>query len=563
MILESKKLYRVLLFLSVLLGVLFFNQLADRFRIIWDFTEEKRYTLHEATIDQLKQMNQPVLVEVMLAGDLPSNFKRFQNSIRQTLEQFSIYAGSNIQYRFNDPSQASSTRARNTYYQSLINKGLQPSNITYTKDGEKTEKLVFPGAIISFSGREEAVNLLKGNRAGSPEEMLNQSVEGLEYELINGINQVMQSVRKRVGLITGHNEPDTAELAGLTNAVLSKYDLFRVNLPSKTTRITGYDVLLITKPTSGFSEREKFLLDQYVMSGGKIIFYLDALKVDLAEAEGEGTVAIPYELNLDDLLFRYGVRINRNYVADVNCGTIPIVSGTVGDQPRIEFLPWPYFPIITRYGDHPIVRNLDATWFRGSSTIDTVKADGITKTPLFFTSQRTKVFAPPVQVSYNDLQDKLRPEAFVSGEKPLGYILEGRFTSLFRNRFPPGGFDRNEIIEEGVQSAIVVISDGDFIRNDFDLESENPLPMGVDPYTKNTYANESFLINALDYLTEEGDLMLARNKEIKIRPLDRARIVEERGFWKWLNLVLPIITIIGFGLIKFYLRKRKFGVNEG
>jgi gliding-associated putative ABC transporter substrate-binding component GldG len=352
MSLESKSLHRVLILLTGFFAVLLINQLANRYRIIWDFTEEKRYTLHPSTIDVLGRMSEPVQIEVFLAGEMPSNFKRFQNSIRETLEQFTIHAGRNIQYKFTDPAQAASARSRNEFFRMLIDKGLQPSNITYTKGGDKMEKLVFPGALVTCQGKEFAVNLLKGNRAKSPEEMLNQSIEGLEYELINGIYQSMQSNRKRVGLITGHDEPDSIQLAGLTNTVLSKYDLYTIDLPVKRSPITGYDALIIAKPRKAFSEYEKFLLDQYIMKGGNVIFFIDALSVDITKAEGEGTIAVPFELNLTDKLFRYGLRINRNYVADVNCGTTPVVTGMIGDQPKIELLPWPYFPIISNYSDH-------------------------------------------------------------------------------------------------------------------------------------------------------------------------------------------------------------------
>jgi len=290
-----------------------------------------------------------------------------------------------------------------------------------------------------------------------------------------------------------------------------------------------------------------------------LILFLDALAVNMQEAAGEGTIALPYETDLDDLLFRYGVRLNRNYVADINCGDVPIVSGNVAGQPRIELLPWPYFPVITHYGAHPLVRNLDATLFRGVSTLDTVKADGITKTPLFYTSPYTRVFSPPVRVSYNDLREKLKPESFTSGKQVLGYLLEGSFTSLFKNRFPPTGIARNVVKETGDPTKIIIISDGDFIRNEFNPENQSPLPMGVDPYNKTTYANENFLMNALDFLTDDSGLMAARNKEIAIRPLNKVKVLGEKSFWKTLNMTVPIALLLVFGMIKFYLRKYKYG----
>jgi gliding-associated putative ABC transporter substrate-binding component GldG len=279
----------------------------------------------------------------------------------------------------------------------------------------------------------------------------------------------------------------------------------------------------------------------------------------MLQANGEGTVALPVETNLEDLFFKYGIRINRNYVADANCSATPIYTGAVGDQPRIEMLPWPYFPVVTNYGDHPLVKNLDATLFRGCSTLDTVKADGIVKTPLFLTSENTKVFGPPVKVSYNDLQDKLVPEAFTSGVQPLGYLMEGKFSSLYRNRFLPAGAEKKDFREIGDDATIIFVSDGDFIRNDFSLENDRPLAIGVDPYNQTTYANEQFLMNALDYMLDDQQLMLSKRKEIKIRPLDKARLSTDGEFWKWTNLLAPLLLLALFGLIKNVMRKNQYG----
>ncbi|MEQ9303049.1 MAG: Gldg family protein, partial [Marinoscillum sp.] len=277
-------------------------QVANRFQVRLDLTEEKRYTISEPTKSLLNRMEEDVVVEVYLAGELPSYFIRFQKSIRELLDEFSLYTRGNFDVRFVDPSQAAGTQARNQYYQGLINQGIQPTTLNYSSEGKNTQKLIFPGAIVSFRGKELAVNLLKGNRNGGPEEIINQSIEGLEYEFANALQQLESDGRKRVGLVTGHNEPDTSQLAGLNNLILSKYDLYRLNLPNRTTPITGYDLLVVAKPTTAFSDREKFLLDQYIMNGGSVAFFVDALRVNMDSASGEGTVAIPYETRLNDLL---------------------------------------------------------------------------------------------------------------------------------------------------------------------------------------------------------------------------------------------------------------------
>ncbi len=553
--------YQTGLWLKLAIGILLIilvNQLASKFRVRIDMTEEQRYTITDATKEVLEQVQDELFIEVYLDGELPSNFLRFQTAIRETLEEFSVYTNAPLNYRFIDPSQAESQRARNQYYQGLMEQGLQPSNLNLNREGRQTQIMVFPGIIISSGGQELAVNLLKGSRAASVEEVLNQSIEGLEYEIANGIALVTGNSRKRVGMVYGHDEPDTTDLAGFTNLVLSKYDLFRINLPERNSALTGYDLIVVTKPRSAFTENEKYLLDQYLMKGGRLLFFLDALGVDMNEASGEGTVAIPYEINLTDLLFKYGVRINNNYVADINCGNTPVVAGNIGDQPQINMLPWPYFPIITNYGDHPVVKNMDALQVRFASEIDTVKAEGITKTPLLFTSANSKVLGAPVQVSYNDLKDELLPERFTHPPVPVGYLLEGKFQSLYKNRFVPGGFDQSEFRPDGLNSKVVVIADGDLIRNELDLESGNPLPLGVDPYSREHYANEVLIMNLMEYLMDDSGLIQARSKEVRIRPLDKARVKQERTMWQAINIGAPLVLLIIFGLVKMFVRRSKY-----
>ncbi|MDW3195759.1 MAG: gliding motility-associated ABC transporter substrate-binding protein GldG [Cytophagales bacterium] len=557
---DSNKLHQFLRFTIGALTLLLLIQVFNAFRFRIDMTEEKRYSISEASQQLLNNLEEPLTIESYLAGELPSNFKRFQKSIDDLLDQFTIYAGNNLQYRFVDPSQATSTQSRNEYMRSLIDKGLQPTNLTYTKDGQKSEKLVFPGVLITYGNKELAVPLLKGNRTSNPDEMLNQSIEGLEYELIAAIKSITETNRKRIAYIVGHGEPDSVFLAGFTNAILGKYDLFKVDLASRTTPLVGYDVAIIGKPTERFTEKEKYLIDQYVMNGGSLLVFVDALKVNVLEAEGEGTIALPYDLNLEDLLFRYGIRINQDYVTDFSSGFYPVVSGNVGNQPRVELLPWPFFPIVSNYADHPLVKGLDATQLKFVSTMDTVKAKGVKKIPLIFTSQYTRVISPPVQVRFNDFNQELRPEFFQSGPRAVGYLLEGKFSSLYKNRILPKGIDQKTFEEESIGSKVIVVSDGDFIRNELSINTEQPEPLllGVDPYARTTYANEEFLLRSLSYLTDEDGITLARNKEVKIRPLDRVKIKNDRSFWVFINFGMPLLLLALFGLIKFLARKRKF-----
>ncbi len=554
---NENKLHTVLQLTIVILSVWLANQLADRFKVRIDLTEEKRYTISESTKTLLRELEEEVFFEVYLAGDLPPNFERFQRSIQEMLEQFGEESGNLVQYKFTDPAQAQSTQSRNQFYQLLMEKGLQPTNLNYVQDGNNLQKLIFPSALVSQGMSEVPVNLLKGNRASGHEEFLNQAIEGLEYELASAISQLGDGGLKKVGFITGHGSPDAEQLAGLKNAILTKYDLFDVRLENKK-ELRGYDAVIIAKPRDRFTESEKYLLDQYLMRGGRLIFFLDALSVNIDSALSEGTVAIPYETNLEDLLFKYGARVNRNFVLDVNSGELPIVRGNFGDQPQIQMLPWPFFPLVTNYSKHPSVRNLDAILTRFTSTIDTVKAVGIRKTPLASTTQYSKVLGPPVRVALNDLQDELNPERFNGGVQNIAYLLEGKFTSLYANRLVPRGIDKSAFVERGEEGKVIVFADGDMIINDFDPESNEPLALGVEAFTKTTYANEQLVLNILDYMVDDSGLIETRSREVKIRPLDRVKVKQERAKWQVINLVLPVLLILMAGVLKWYLRKRKF-----
>ena len=531
-------------------------QIADRYPLRLDMTEEKRYSISEPTKNLLGRLENDVIVEVYLAGELPSNFLRFQKSIRELLEEFAVYTPGNFDVRFVDPSVAKSNQARNQFFQGLINQGIQPTNLTFAKDGQNTQRMIFPGAIVTYQGRELAVNLLKGNRAGGPEQIINQSIEGLEYEFASTIQQLVDSRRKRIGLVVGHDEPDSSFIGGLTNLVLSKYDLFKVNLPERNSPIVGYDLLMITKPSKAFTDQEKFLLDQYVMKGGRLAFFMDVLSINIDSALSSSSVAIPVQTNLEDLLFKYGVRINQNYIADLNAGSLPVITGNIGDQPQITMLDWPYFPVITNYGNHPVVRNMDAVMLKMASSIDTVKAEGVAKYPLFSSSANSKVIGYPVEVSLNDLRDALSPDRFQAGPQVMGYLLEGNFTSLYKNRFAPEGFRDVQKLEDGEQSKIVIIADGNLITNELSPETGQPLPLGSEPYSQNNFGNEALVMNIIDYLVDEDGLIETRSKEVKIRPLNKARIRSERVMWQVVNLLLPVLLLLSFGLLKIYLRKR-------
>jgi gliding-associated putative ABC transporter substrate-binding component GldG len=533
------------------------NQLAGKFPVRWDLTEENRFTIQDATKDLLRNLDSEVYVDVYLEGELPSGFVRLKKSIKEILDEFKVYAGDNLQYRFVDPAQATSSSSRNQFYASLAEKGIQPSNVIDTKEGQRIEKLVFPGAVVAQGTREAGVLLLKGNKGVSPEQQLNQSIEGLEYELAAAIRGLSVGDRHRVGLVRGHGELSGREITDLTNSLSAQYEIGNVNL-SIYQDLIGYDALIVLKPIQPFSEEEKYNLDQFIMQGGKAMFFLDALHLDMDSIKGEGTYAFPYETNLDDMLFRYGVRINKDLVVDRFGQRYPIVVGTVGNQPNLQWMPWPFYPLINHTSDHPIVKNLDALSVRLVSSIDSVKAEGVRKTPLLFSSQYSLSADFPVKVSLNDLRKDFNPETFNQGPIPLGYLLEGKFTSLFKNRMLPAGISSEARIDEG-NSKIIIVGDGDMMSSQINPKTDRPLPMGFDLASQQeAFANRDFLINSMAYLLNDQGIINARNKEVMIRPLDTGRIAGQRVQWQVFNLLTPLLLLLIYGVIRHFIRKRKY-----
>lgn len=555
--LNSKKTGDLLFLANGIAFVILLNAIVSFYFFRIDLTEEKRYTIKPQTRELLKNLDDEVFVEVFLEGDLNAGFKRFQKSVRETLEEFRIYSNNKVKFIFTDPAQAQGQKARNEFMKDLASKGIQPTNVIENQNGQRVEKFVFPGALVSYGGFEEGVMLLKGSTAPTAQERLNESIEGTEFELANAIYKLSNSKRKRIGLLQGHDELDSLQIASLNNALLEQYDVFKVDL-SKKQKVENYNLLIVAKPKSAFSAADKYKLDQYLMHGGKLMFMVDRLEANMDSASRDDYFAFPYNLNLDDQLFKYGVRINPDLVEDRVCAKYPIVTGRVGNRPQMMQLDWPFFPLVNQYAEHPITRNMDAVVTKFISTIDTVKAVGVKKTPLLFSSQYSRKVTAPVKVGVNDLRQQMKEGAFNDGKKALAYLLEGKFTSLYKNRYAPEGVDTTGFAETSVPSKIIVIADGDIARNDVNPRDAKPQTLGFDPFANYTFANQDLLLNMVAYLVDENGLIHVRNKEVKIRPLDKEKIRNEKTFWQLVNLVLPIVVLVGFGVTRSYLRKMKY-----
>jgi len=556
-VLSSKKTGDLLLLANGIVFVILLNSITSFYFFRIDLTEEKRYTIKPQTKALLKNLEDEVFVEVFLEGDLNSGFKRFQKSIRETLEEFRIYSNNKVKFIFTDPTQAQGQKARNEFMNDIASKGITPTNVIENQNGQRVEKFVFPGALVSYGGFEEGIMLLKGSSARTAQERLNESIEGTEFELANAIYKLSNSKRKKIGLVQGHAELDSLQIASFNNALLALYDVFKVDL-SKKQKVENYNLLIIAKPKKEFSAADKYKLDQYLMHGGKLLFMVDRLEANMDSASRDDYYAFPYHLNLDDQLFKYGVRINPDLIEDRASGKYPIVVGNEGNRPQIMQLDWPFFPLVNQYAEHPITRNMDAVVTKFISTIDTVKAPGVKKTPLLFSSQYSRKMTAPVKVGVNDLRKQMKEGVFNDGKKALGYLLEGNFSSLYKNRYPPEGVDASNFLESSSPTKLIVIADGDIARNDVNPRDGKPQSLGFDPFANYTFANQDLLLNMVAYLVDEKGLIHVRNKQVKIRPLDKEKIRNEKTFWQLVNLGLPIVVLVAFGMIRSYLRKMKY-----
>ena len=555
---HSTKIHDLLKASCFILSIILVNQFLNPHYFRIDLSQDKRFSIKEASIKNLEELEETVYIEVFLDGEMPSGFKRLQKSIKETLDIFSSYSDGKIQYRFIDPSQASNKKARNEFYRNLVKRGLNPTNVFSTENGKKVEKIIFPGAIINYKGKEKAILLLKGNEKSSAEERLNQSIEGLEYEISSALNQLKQNKRKHIAFLTGHGE-STGKNAEKFVALLN--DNFQVSFPNLNilNNLTSYDAIVLLKPTTSFDTKSLYKIDQYLLNGGKGLFLIDNVQVEIDSLQAGQQLAFPYKLGINELLFKYGIRINEDLIKDLNATPYPIVVGNLGDKPQFKLMPFPYFPLINKFGKHIITKNLDAISSQFASSIDTIKTQAKTKkTALLYSSVYTKKLNAPLDMSLNALRRDQNPKDYNKGNIPIAYLLEGEFHSAYRNRILDKELDARNFKAESQNTKLLVVSDANIALNEVDKKSKNAYDLGFNPYLKKQFANADFLKNALYYLVDQDGLINTKNKEIQIRTLDKIKIDSERTYWQLLNLVLPLLLISLFGILKFFIRKKKY-----
>jgi len=553
-------------FIQLLLGIgiiVFINIISNYVFTRFDLTSEKRYTLSPATKDILKKLDDVVYVKVYLEGDFPGPFKNLRNSAKEMLDEFRAYAGDNLQYEFINPNSIADKKERDKLHQQLMDDGLQPTDVKTDDKGTKASIRIFPAALFSYKSetRKYPVQLLQNKLIGSPDEVLNASIEGLEYQFAKAIKQLTISIKPKIAFIEGHGELDTMQTADISTYLLDFYNVERRRINGQINSLKDYKAIIIAKPDSAFSEQDKFIIDQFVMKGGRVLWFIDRMQASMDSLAGKKeTISTDLDVNLEDILFRYGVRINPCLVQDLSCVPIRVLNGKFGDRDKYEWVPWVYFPLSFPLINHPIVNNLDGIKFQFASTIDTVKAPGINKTVLLTTSRFAKVMFPPVDISTNIMGQTPDTTKYREKFKPLAVLLEGEFTSNFKNRIPHSIATDSSIDfrEKSVPNKMLVVADGDVIRNEANKSKKAIIPLGYDFQRSQIWGNRDFILNAVDYMCDESGLISVRSKVLKLHLLDKNKVEEQRTKWQMINLLVPTLFIILFGLIRYYLRRRRY-----
>ena len=545
--------------LSLLVIILFINIISSFLFTRFDFTREKRFTLSKATRDMLSELPDQVVVKVYLEGEFPAGFKRLRNSTKEILDEFSAWSGGKLQYDFIDPTKEPDEKIKNELYQQLVKYGLTPIDLNAKTEQGTTQQVVFPGAIVNYREGQEAVQLLQGSSVQSPETVLNNSAQALEYKFAGAIKKLILVRKPMIAFTVGHGELDSNQVKDVTKTLNESYEVRRINISrSLPEDLFRFQTLIIAKPTQAFDERDKFKLDQYLMNSGKLFFLIDQLSAEMdSMIAGEG-LALGNELNLDDLLFNYGARINYDLVQDLNCLPIPIITGQQDGKPTQQLLPWLYFPLFIPEAKHPIVNNLDGIRSEFANSIDSVGVVGVNKTVLLTTSPFSKLLKAPVRINLSLMGIEPKPDQFNKEKVPIAMLLEGTFQSVFKNRLTENALKTIKVQNESKPGAkVLLVSDGDIIRNQINRDSII-YPLGYDRYTRQTFGNKNFVLNAVDYLTDGTGLINVRSKELKLRLLNKAKVKKDRTKWQIINLAVPVLLIIVFGIVQNRIRKAKY-----
>lgn len=547
---------------GILLVLIVVNVIATIYFNRYDLTQNKRYTLSQPSKEIIEKVKDPIIIDVFLKGNFPSEFKRLQNETRYLLEEFSAY-NSEIKFNFINPLEEGidAQTIANNFYKA----GMTPETLNVNENGKISESLLFPWAVAYYDDKFVQVNLLKKKIGDSNEQIVNTSVENLEYAFTDAFSRLIYGKDKKIAIMRGNGELPEKNIVDFVKTLRDYYYIAPFTLdsvegnPQKTLRqLEQYDLVLEAKPTQKYSEKEKLVLDQYLMQGGKMLWLIEnsAIEKDsLFTNEDNAALAYPRDLNLNDFFFKYGIRINTSLVNDIISAPIILAQGS-GNETQFNPFPWYYSPLAVSDNSHTIIKNTEAVKFDFANNIDTLK-NNIKKTILLHSSPKTKLDATPLLVNLDIINKKPIEESYNAGKQNLGVLLEGEFTSVYKNRILPFSLDKYK--EKGENTKMLVISDGDVIKNEFNREG--PVALGHDRFTGATYGNKEFLLNAVNYLLDDTGLLAIRAKDIKLAFLDTKKVAQERTSWQLFTIILPLVVlgIFAFGFNTY--RKKKYIKN--
>ncbi len=560
MVTVNNKNFKTVLFTLAILILI--NGIGSQFFYRFDLTQDQRYTLSKTSLEILKDVKEPLIIDVFLKGQFPGEFKKLQTETQQILEEFKAY-NKNITFQFVNPIE--NEEERDTIIQSFLERGLTPVNVTVEDKGKQTQEVVFPWAIATYNGRSTKVPLLKNIMGASTAEKVVSSVQHLEYAFANAFNTIAKAKEKKVAVIKGNGELHDLQMADFIKQVRENYFIGTFTLDSVAKKpneslayLKKYDLAIIAKPTEKFSDEEKLVLDQFVMNGGKTLWLIDQVNIEMDSLYNDAgaTLAYPFDLNLNDQFFKYGFRINPTLVKDVMATPIALATGEKGSATQYTQYPWFYSPLVYPAGKNPIVSNVDALKFEFTNGIEVLKND-IKKTVLLQSSPYSKLVGSPIDINLNMVTERPEQADFKNtGNIPLALLLEGKFNSVYKNRVLP--FAEKTFQSEGKNNKMIVIADGDIIRNQLD-KNFHPLELGYDKWTNKLYGNKEFLMNCVNYLLDDNGLINIRSKEVNLPLMDKEKVYQEYSFIQGITVGLPIVILAIFGFLFTYLRKRKHG----
>jgi gliding-associated putative ABC transporter substrate-binding component GldG len=533
------------------------------FRI--DLTEDKRYTIQPVTKQILKGLDDIVVIRVYLDGELPTGFVRMRKALAETLNEFKVIAGKKIKYEFVNPYELANDKATDKVFKQLSDKGLNPTNVhVRDKEGAMIQRIIFPGCILVYRGKEMAVNLLKNNPNLSGDENINLSIQNFEYAIIDAIAHITTSEKQRIAFIQGHDELDEFETGDIERELVQFFEVDRVVINGDPEALKPYKAVIIAGPKEPIPEADKLIIDQYIMNGGRTLWFIDPVKVSIDSlAAGATTLAFVNHLNLDDMLFRYGVRLNPMLVQDLQCAVIPVNTALAGQKPKFVPAPWLYYPLLVPPDNHPITKGLNLIEAKFISPIDTVGMNPkVKKSFLLYTSAESKVIRVPALISLQQISEGVARYEFRNSYIPVVAELQGEFTSNFKNRplktILPG---RNiEFVEQSKPTKMIVVADADIIRNDIQRRPNGAyvIPLGYDRFTNQTFGNKELVVNMVKYLCDDDGLLQLKSRNVKLRLLNRKKAVAERLKWQVINTVAPSLVLLLLGMGWFFVRRKKY-----